>query len=237
MTPVVFLSYSHDSTEHKEWVRTLGLKLRLFGIDAILDQWDLKPGDDIALFVERNLLGADRVLMVCTDRYVEKANAGSGGVGYERMIATADLLKSIATSKLIPIVRQNGTLVLPNFLASKLAIDFSNDSQFSHSIDVLCRAIHGASVASKPPIGSNPYSANESFSHPIDNVLKRARTYLRGRTDKTFAADHLVSVLGPNTSELESTLQLAVDCGLLRRHSSLFWFTSEGESYARLRKL
>ena len=30
--------------------------------------------------------------MVCTDTYVEKANKGIGGVGYEKMIITSDLL-------------------------------------------------------------------------------------------------------------------------------------------------
>lgn len=59
----------------------------------MLDQWDLKPGDDLPLFMDRGMNSADRVLMVCTDNYVGKANSGVGGVGYERMIVTADLLK------------------------------------------------------------------------------------------------------------------------------------------------
>jgi len=49
--------------------------------------------------MELNLASADRVLMVCTDRYVKRANAGAGGVGYEKMIVTADLLKTIDSNK------------------------------------------------------------------------------------------------------------------------------------------
>lgn len=92
-TPKAFISYSHDTQEHKKWVLDLATRLRNNGVDAILDQWDLKPGDDLPRFMEQGLISADRVLMICTDKYVEKANSGAGGVGYEKMIVTADLLR------------------------------------------------------------------------------------------------------------------------------------------------
>ena len=68
--------------------------------------------------------------MVCTTNYVNKANAGVGGVGYEKMIVTAELLKRIDSNKIIPIVRQNKTRTLPTFLRTKLYIDFSSSSEF-----------------------------------------------------------------------------------------------------------
>lgn len=86
--PKVFISYSHDSPEHKRWVSELGAKLRHNGIDAILDQWDLGPGDDITLFMESGLKNSDRVLVICTDTYVSKANAGEGGVLNFRRLKT-----------------------------------------------------------------------------------------------------------------------------------------------------
>ena len=46
--PKVFISYSHDSAQHKDWVRSLASALRANGIDAVLDQWDLSPGQDMA---------------------------------------------------------------------------------------------------------------------------------------------------------------------------------------------
>ncbi len=142
--PKVFVSYSHDSQEHKKWVLDFATRLRNTGVDAILDQWDLKPGDDLPHFMERNLTLADRVLMVCTERYVEKANTGAGGVGYEKMIVTADLLKTIDSNKVIPLVRQKGTHALPTFLRSKLFLDFSRDDQFEFSFDELIRTLHNA---------------------------------------------------------------------------------------------
>lgn len=50
----------------------------------MLDQWELGPGDDLPHFMESNLAAADRVIMTCTERYVEKANSGSGGVVMKR---------------------------------------------------------------------------------------------------------------------------------------------------------
>src|SRR5260221_12606987 len=101
--PKAFISYSHDSQAHKKWVLELATRLRNTGIDAILDQSELGPGDDLPHFMERHLASADRVLMICTDQYVEKANAGAGGVGYEKMIVTADFLKTIDSNKVISI--------------------------------------------------------------------------------------------------------------------------------------
>ena len=131
--------------------------LRNNGVDAILDQWDLKPGDDLPRFMEQGLISADRVLMLCTDKYVEKANSGAGGVGYEKMIVTADLLKTIDSNKVIPLICQSGSSNVPNFLRSKLFIDFSLPDLFEFSFDELVRTLHNAPLYEKPPVANNPF--------------------------------------------------------------------------------
>src|ERR1044071_7214191 len=103
--PKTFISYSHDDQAHKDWVRKLATDLRTQGIDVTLDQWDLAPGQDISLFMQQGLAGADRVLMICSAPYVVKAEKGTGGVGFERLIVTADLVRSIDTKKFIPLIR------------------------------------------------------------------------------------------------------------------------------------
>jgi hypothetical protein len=105
--PKVFISYSHDSSNHKRWVADLAGRLRHDGIDTILDQCDLSLGDDITKFIKDGLLLSDRVLLICTDNYVRKADAGVGGVAYERMIVTAELVQNLGTQKFIPVVRQD----------------------------------------------------------------------------------------------------------------------------------
>ncbi|MDD4863370.1 MAG: toll/interleukin-1 receptor domain-containing protein [Alishewanella agri] len=172
--PKCFVSYSHDSMDHKKWVLDFATRLRNNGVDAILDQWDLQPGDDLPHFMERGLIAADRVLMVCTDKYVEKANSGAGGVGYEKMIVTADLLKTIDSNKVIPLIRQNGSHNVPNFLRSKLFLDFSRPDQFEFSFDELIRTLHNAPLYEKPPVANNPFTpvADTPPNRTGDGVLK-----------------------------------------------------------------
>ncbi|EMB9641025.1 TPA: toll/interleukin-1 receptor domain-containing protein [Enterobacter cloacae] len=164
LIPKVFVSYSHDSQEHKKWVLELSTRLRNNGVDAILDQWDLKPGDDLPCFMEKGLSSADRVLMICTEKYVDKANSGAGGVGYEKMIVTADLLKTIDSNKIIPLIRQHGTHKVPNFLRSKLFLDFSLQDEFEFSFDELVRTLHNAPLFEKPEVANNPFI-------PVDQTL------------------------------------------------------------------
>ena len=157
--PKVFISYSHDSPEHRRWVSELGAKLRHNGVDAILDQWDLGPGDDVTQFMERGIMDSDRVLVVCTDQYVRKANAAEGGVGYERMIVTAQLVQDLGTNKFIPIIRQvSGQEKTPTFLGTRVYIDFRNDNQFDAEFDQLVHELHRIPVAEKPPLGKNPFA-------------------------------------------------------------------------------
>ena len=157
--PKVFISYSHDSSEHRRWVSELGAKLRHNGVDAILDQWDLGPGADVTQFMERGIIDSDRVLVICTDQYVRKANAAEGGVGYERMIVTAQLVQDLGTDKFIPVIRQaSGQEKTPTFLGTRVYIDFRNDSQFESEFDKLIRKLHRVPVIEKPPLGKNPFA-------------------------------------------------------------------------------
>lgn len=156
--PRVFVSYSHDSAEHKSWVLDFATTLRNRGIDAVLDQWDLRPGDDLPHFMETELAKCDFVIIVCSDAYVEKANAGEGGVGYEKMIVTASLLTKIDSNKIIPVIRQSSSTILPTFLQAKLYINFSNDSEVEYSLDELIRVLLDAPLYEKPEIGANPFS-------------------------------------------------------------------------------
>ncbi len=181
--PTVFLSYSHDTQDHKKWVLELATRLRNSGIDAIIDQWELGPGDDLPHFMETHLTAADRVLMICTERYVEKANSGSGGVGYEKMIITSDLLSKIDSNKVIPVVRQNASNEVPTFLKSKLYIDFSKAEDYELSFDNLVRSIHGAPLFKKPEIGNNPFK-------PIDQVAPEQNNDLAMDIFKVIVAQY-----------------------------------------------
>ena len=156
--PKVFVSYSYDSQQHKDWVRDLATALRAQGIDAVLDQWDLTLGQDMAAFMATGIRTADRVLLVCSETYVAKAEAGKGGVGYERLIVTGEVVAAIDTIKFIPVVRNNtGARKVPDFLGPRKYVDFSDDALYGAKLEELAREILGTPAAVRPHLGENPF--------------------------------------------------------------------------------
>ncbi len=158
--PRVFVSYSHEGSEHERWVVQLASDLRRNGVDVVLDRWDLRLGGDIAAFMESGIGDSDRVLMVCSADYVRKAEAGRGGVGYEKLIVTGELMRDQRTEKFIPVVRGNAAKKkTPSFVSSRLHIDFDDDAEYATQLERLLREIHGAHEA-KPELGTNPFQAS-----------------------------------------------------------------------------
>lgn len=192
--PKVFIPYSHDSSEHKRWVSELGTKLRHNGVDAILDQWDLGPGDDITLFIESGLKDCDRVLVICTDTYVSKANTGEGGVGYERQIVTAELIRNLGTNKFIPVIRQaSWEEKSPTFLATRIYIDLRDGSQFDTEFDKLLHELHQVPIIQKPLLGKSPFAQLPSgqeapHSGRLDNQLPDIPERVESASDAYSAA-------------------------------------------------
>ncbi|MCS5691715.1 SUMF1/EgtB/PvdO family nonheme iron enzyme [Cyanobium sp. FGCU-6] len=159
--PSVFLSYSHDSVAHKAWVRKLAEDLRHGGVDATLDQWDLKAGADVVAFMAAGIRRADRVLLVCTSTYVSKAEQRKGGAGYEGLIVTSQVARAIDTVKFIPLVRDNpNDPLLPDFLGPRLWLDFRDDRLYGERLEELLRELHDQPRFRKPPLGRPSFLAD-----------------------------------------------------------------------------
>lgn len=237
--PKVFISYSHDSLEHKKWVNELGTRLRNNGIDAILDQWELQPGDDLPHFMETHLENADRILMICTDIYVLKANKGQGGVGYEKMIITSNLIKNIDANKVIPIIRQSGTSNIPTFLKTKLYINFSKNDDYEYGFDELIRSIHQSPLLKKPEIGNNPFvdgvpELKEKKSN--DSVLELMKyvvwTY-ENSAEKWTLYSSVVSEMKISRIYVDIIIEEAANQGLIELDSAGdLYLTDRGKRYA-----
>jgi len=166
--PKVFISYSHDNQVHKDWVLALATRLVANGVDVLLDQWDLTLGSDLPRFMETGLTAAQRVLAVCSDPYVEKANVGVGGVGYEKMILTAQLMKNISGDRIVPIIRNNLSLSpTPTFLGTRVYVDFRDDLAYESRYAELLRDIHGQQIRPRPPLGANPFTVVPVATAPL----------------------------------------------------------------------
>ena len=166
MIPTVFVSYSHDSEDHMTWVLQLATRLRQNGINTILDRWNLDLGQDVVAFIERGLSESKRVLCICSDNYVKKANEMRAGVGYEKKINSAEIMSDSDTSWVIPVIRNNtsGDLV-PTFLKGCLYVDFRQDRGYETKYEKLLRSLLNEPILPVPPIGINPFETIREFAN------------------------------------------------------------------------
>lgn len=166
-SPKVFISYSWDSEEHREWVRLLADRLLENGVDAYVDKYDLSLADRLPQFMEQQITDSDFVLIVCTKTYRDKANNRTSGVGYEGHIISAELLSGKNERKFIPIIKEGrAPEILPTFLAGKYGIDLSNAEYFEENFNDLLTTIFG--VKKKPKLGQVPREIKKSPLLPIN---------------------------------------------------------------------
>ena len=157
VTKKIFVSYAWNNEEHKKWVLKLATNLRHHGVDAILDQWDVRLGDDLPFFMEQGLTESHLVICVCSDKYIAKADGGSGGAGYEKRILAAEILNDGDKRFIIPIIKDcNQARKVPLFLSGLKYVDFDNGEYFD-CYQVLRERIYDEDKKKKPPLGKNPF--------------------------------------------------------------------------------
>lgn len=129
----------------------------------MLDQWDASLGSDLAHFMEQGLVGADRVIAVCSDAYIQKADAGQRGVGYEKKIMTAGLIKNAVSDHIVPVIRDaSGLKVTPIFLDGVRYADFRDDEKWDSSYSELLYDLYGQQIQPKPVLGKNPFASDNT---------------------------------------------------------------------------
>lgn len=155
--PIVFISYSWDSVEHENWVLNLATRLQSeFGIEVILDKWELKLGKPLPHFMEHAITDSQRVICVMTPNYKKKTDKLSGGVGVEYSIISSEIQKDVRTDKFIPLFRSGNMDDIPTFLAGRDFIDMRNNAEFDTRIKDLARDIWNEPKYKKPVLGAKP---------------------------------------------------------------------------------
>lgn len=198
--PRVFLSYSWEGPEHKEWVRRFAERLqRESGVEVIFDRWHLSPGDDKLHFMEQGVAKSDFVVVICSPSYAQRANDRQGGVGYESMVITSELAEHMGTNRFIPILRKGTwTEALPIYLKSRMGVNLSDEPYSEEEYLNLSRALHREPMQ-PPPIGSRPNFPklpDTGQSSQRTEHIDRAQQEVNTRTDH-FLAD-LISELEDN---------------------------------------
>lgn len=153
MEPIkVFISYSWDSIEHKNWVKKLADTLEeIEEVHVIWDGYDLDSLADKNYFMEAGIHDADLVLVVTTNNYKTKSDGRQGGVGLETFMASAlhwDGMLRDKKSKLVVIEREIDST--PRYLIGHFHLDFTKDSEYANQVTELLQLLQGRARVERP---------------------------------------------------------------------------------------
>ena len=130
--PMVFISYTHDSVEHRNWVHRLAADLRADGVATVFDMWNTL-GLNLAEFMRARLDASSKVLCVLSERYAGQAGSvqtDSEGAAARRgdFMLNAELCREAADlARIIILFRANPLRRTPAFLQDASGLDFGLD--------------------------------------------------------------------------------------------------------------
>ncbi len=170
------------------------------GVEVLLDQYDLKEGQDTNSFMERMVTdpSVTHVLIICDRAYAEKADKRESGVGTESQIISQEVYKKVEQSKFIPVIcetSENGEPFLPTFVKSRKWVNFSSLELVNSNWEQLIRAVYGKPLFQKPALGTAPSYIKQDDRRPVSpafakfEVLKNALH--QGRTGSGYRNDFL----------------------------------------------
>ncbi|MDX2191254.1 MAG: toll/interleukin-1 receptor domain-containing protein [Bacteroidota bacterium] len=187
MNEKVFITYSWDSEEHKDWVRLLAETLIKNGIEVLLDQFDITPGESFTHFMESSISKANKVLVILTPNYKDKSLERKGGVGYEQQIISGELMSGIDRKKFIPILRlgkfeEGADCAVPPHFKGISTLDFRVSANEQIAIEQLLRAIYNEPKFIKPSLGKKPTFDQKRFNSNFEINLDQNLTFLQSET-------------------------------------------------------
>ncbi len=170
--PKVFISYSHDSDEHRQRVLELSNRLRADGIDCWIDQYEPAPPEGWPRKMDSGIRESNFVLMVCTETYrkrldLEEENGKGLGVRWEGSLIYNILYRNETFNyKFIPVLFESKNKShIPDILFGYDHYDLSQPRNYDH----LYRHIRGELGATKPAIGK-PHLTRTIYSNSLPTV-------------------------------------------------------------------
>src|SRR5438045_45157 len=144
--PKAFMSYSWSSPRIRGLIREWAERLSADGIEVVVDQIDLKEGDDKYAFMERMVTdeSVTHVLVFSDASYAQKADQRQAGVGTESQIISREIYEKVEQSKFIPIVCEFGPdeqPCLPVFMKSRIWLNFATPEAVNDNWEQLIRRI------------------------------------------------------------------------------------------------
>jgi SEFIR domain len=154
----VFISYSHDSSDHVRAVLTLSNKLRSEGVDCVLDQYEACPPEGWPHWMDREINKAQFVLMICTEAYYrrvmgeEKPGVGLGIAWEGSLIYNHIYVSGSLNTKFIPVIfDQEHAKYIPTPIQG--ATRYCVSANHGHGYQQLYSRLIGKPLTEKPALG------------------------------------------------------------------------------------
>jgi hypothetical protein len=160
--PKVFISYSHDSAEHKEMVHRFASFLHEeVGVEVKLDKWSDDGRRDWSLWAIQALKHADFVLVIASPAYRQRADgdapANEGrGAQFEAAMIRNELTRDLAgmTRRILPVVLPGMSIDdIPAFLNAYSTTRYVISEFTLDGVEELRVAFTGKPLYSPPPLG------------------------------------------------------------------------------------
>lgn len=201
-SPKVFISYAWTSDVYQKKVRSFAAALMKVGIETVIDQWDLKHGNNVHAFMEKidNDKTIDKVLILINPEYAIKANNKQGGVSTETQIISPEVYNNVAQTRYLPIIfetNQDGSIEQPTFLKSTIYFDLTKSDTYDSEFRKLVKTIYGKDIHQKPKRGNKPSWVDEdndvSFAPRITKYDEIRKT--SNETERCFKFKQEIAVL------------------------------------------
>jgi hypothetical protein len=156
--PRVFISYSHDSDEHRQRVLALAQGLRHNGVNAVIDRFTPHPKEGWPRWMQHQIEDSDFVLAICTATYKRRFDGREDqdkghGVNWEGFLTAQLIYEGKALNeRVIPIVFE-GTAEenIP------LALRGSTHYRLPDSFNTLLLRLTSRPEIVPAPLGQTPY--------------------------------------------------------------------------------
>ncbi len=175
--PVVFISYSWDSEDHKSWVRKFSDDLRTkYAVNTLLDQYN-RGGYDLIQFMSKGIEIADRVILIGTPIYKEKSEKYDGGAKYEDQLISAELYHKMGSSKFIPVLRMGKfDTSFKSLIETRTGFDMREESQYEMNLHRIAAELWNSPLNVAPALGPRPEFISDLTMPSVSNNLKELST-------------------------------------------------------------
>ncbi|MDZ8260991.1 SEFIR domain-containing protein [Nostoc sp. ChiQUE01b] len=235
--PKVFISYSHDSQEHRDKVLDLANRLRAEGVDCNIDQYEESSSEGWPRWMMNQLEWADFIVVVCTEQYDRRFRGreelGIGrGVTWEGAIITQELYDSHAKStKFVPIILSSTD---GNFIPIMIRGFSRYDLYTEEGYQAFYRRLTNQPLNLKPPLGKKvelaprvlpalpPRERKQTFDY--QNTLNQQKSGTRVVVPEVSQNSNVTPETKTKNNKVIITRQLALFIGIITFVSSLLIF-------------